>query len=83
MQEDHLENILAQAIGQEKAQAAVRAIVEEWGGTVERIPSGTGQARDARNSEIRRLYRTAKYSVPALADQFGISQKSVLRILGS
>jgi len=74
---------IARAIGQEKAQAAVKAIVDEWGGSLEHIPTGAERTKAERNEEIRRLYRTAKHSVPELANRFGLCEKTVTRILGS
>jgi Mor family transcriptional regulator len=83
MREEQLEAIIAQAIGQEKARAAVKAIVDEWGGSLEHIPTGSGQvqARSARNAEIRRLFR-AGVGIESLAERFRVSQKTVYRVLG-
>lgn len=80
---DQLQAVLAQAIGQEQAQAAISALVDAMPGAVVRIPTGAAQAKRARDAEIRRLYRTAKYSVSALSVQFGLSEKSILRVVGS
>lgn len=80
---DQLQSTMAQAIGQEQAQAAMSALVDAMPGAVVRIPTGAAQARSDRDAEIRRLHRTAKYSVSALAVQFGLSEKSILRVVGS
>lgn len=83
MREEQLEAIIAQAIGQEQARAAVKAIVDEWGGSLEHIPTGSGQAqaRSDRNAEIRRLFRSG-VDIERLAERFGVSQKTVYRVLG-
>ncbi|MHC1788545.1 Mor transcription activator family protein [Solidesulfovibrio sp.] len=83
MKKEQLEAIVAQAIGQDLAQKVVEAIVDEWGGSLEHIPTGNGQvqARSARNAEIRRLFR-AGVGVESLAERFRVSQKTVYRVLG-
>lgn len=80
---DQLQNIMAQAIGQEQAQAAILALVDAMPGAVVRIPTGATQVREARNAEIRRLHRTAKFSVSALAVQYHLTEKQILRVVGS
>lgn len=84
MRQDMLENIIAEAIGQEKAQQAVRAIMDAYGGSNEWIPSKSVDPakRMKRNNEIRRLHRSGLADVPMISERFGLSESQVRRILG-
>lgn len=82
MREDQLVEIMAQAIGQELAQKAVEALVEELGGSRIDIPTAKVARRSLRNAEIRRRYRDgAGYLV--LAQRYGLSEKQIRRIVGN
>lgn len=81
MREDQLQAIIAQAIGQEEAQKAVEAIMRHWGGCREKIPKGLDGQRARRDQEIRRLFRQG-VDIAGLSERFGVSEKTVERVLG-
>lgn len=82
MKEEQLEAIIAQAIGQEEAQKAVEAVLREWGGMLQMIPTGDDGRRAARNREMRRLYRTGGLGISAIATRFRVSETTVRRVVG-
>lgn len=82
MREEQLVEIMAAAIGQEQAQKAVEALVEELGGSRIDIPTAKVARRSQRNAEIRRRYREgAGYLV--LSKRFNLSEKQIRRIVGN
>lgn len=82
MRENHLENVLTQAIGPEQAQVAIKAIVDEWGGTFEYIPSRKCKEKGDRDKEIRHLHYQKGIGLNVLAERFGVSVRTIRRALG-
>lgn len=82
MRQDMLIAIMADAIGREKAQRAVEALMDSLGGSRIDIPKGDAERRASRDKQIRRLYRQGiGYAV--LAERFALSEKSIRRIVGT
>jgi Mor family transcriptional regulator len=82
MREDQLIEIVAGAIGQELAQKAVEAIMDEFGGEIHWMPRPCQKHSRERNRQIRELYRNNSLDLPGLAERFGLSESQIRRILG-
>lgn len=82
MRQDMLVDIMADAIGREKAQKAVEALMDSLGGSRIDIPRGDAERRAARDTQIRQLYRQG-LGYTALAERFALSEKSIRRIVGT
>lgn len=80
MREFELHAKLAEVLGQEAAQAALDALIAEWGGCRLDIPNGTASRKRRRDAEIRRMYRSGA-DLFMLRGRFGLSDRHLRRIL--
>jgi DNA-directed RNA polymerase specialized sigma24 family protein len=80
MRQENLQAVIAQAIGQEAAQAAVEAVMDAFGGELHQMPRRR-KSLDELRQHVRQLRYHHGLSVAEIAERLGRSESSVRRDL--
>lgn len=81
MRRERLIAVLAQSLEPDAALTAAEAVMREFGGALEWVPSLGRQSRAERNEAIRRLYRSG-VTIPDLAERYGLNERTIRRVVG-